>query len=189
VGDAVSPQRFYWSMLAAFTAFMAGNNTVENSRRALMRVAGTALGILVAIALASVIGDQAPGWNVAVVLVALFIGIYLNRISYLFMTFGVTIAISRLYVEIGEYTSHLLYQRLEETAIGGGIAVAVALLVLPLRSGKVLRTGLENYLRSLVRLLAAVHEQVSDLGTRLSLRDEIRDLDACYQRCTPSASP
>jgi uncharacterized membrane protein YccC len=181
LGDIASPQRFYWSMLAAFTAFMAGNSAAENSGRALLRVAGTALGIFAAIALAGVVGDQAAGWNVALVLTALFTGIYLNRISYLFMTFGVTIAISRLYAEFGEYTPHLLYQRLEETAIGGSVAIAVALLVLPLRSGKVLSTGLESYLASLTRLLAALREHLDHPGTRLPLRDEIRDLDACYQ--------
>jgi uncharacterized membrane protein YccC len=176
-------------MLAAFTAFMAGNNAAENSRRALLRVAGTALGIFAAIALAGAIGDQAAGWNVALVLIALLIGIYLNRISYLFMTFGLTIAISRLYAEFGEYTSHLLYQRLEETAIGGSVAVAVALLVLPLRSGKVLGTGLESYLASLTRLLSALHEHLDVHGTRPPLRDEIRDLDACYQAVHAIATP
>ena len=189
LGDVASPQRFYWSMLAAFTAFMAGNNAAENSGRALSRVAGTALGISVAIALAGVIGVQAAGWNVALVLIALFIGIYLNRISYLFMTLGVTIAISRLYAEFGEYTPHLLYQRLEETAIGGSVAVAVALLVLPLRSAKVLRTGLESYLASLTRLLAALREHLDDPRARLSLRDEIRDLDACYQAVHAIGTP
>jgi hypothetical protein len=189
LGDVVSPQGFYWAMIAAFTAFMGGSNAAENSWRALWRVAGTALGIFAAIALAGVIGDQAAGWNIALVLIALFLGIYLNRISYFFMTFGLTIAISRLYAELGEYTSHLLYQRLEETAIGGGVAVAVAFLVLPLRSAKVLRTGLDSYRASLTSLLAALREQMDDLGTRPSLRDEIRDLDASYQAVHAIAAP
>lgn len=105
------------------------------------------------------------------------------------MTFGVTIAVSRLYAEFGEYTSHLLYQRLEETAIGGSVAVTVALLVLPLRSGKVLTTGLERYLGSLTRLLTTLHEYLDHPGMRLPLRDEIRDLDACYQAVHAIGTP
>ena len=45
LGDLISPQRFYWAVLAAFITFMGAHNSGEQIRKALFRVGGTVVGI------------------------------------------------------------------------------------------------------------------------------------------------
>jgi Fusaric acid resistance protein-like len=59
----------------------------------------------------------------------LFLGFYLNRVSYAMMIFFITIVVGQMYSVLHEFQPGLLTLRLEETAIGGAIGVAVALLV------------------------------------------------------------
>ena len=84
-------------MLAAFLAFMATTNSGEQVRKALFRVAGTAIGIVVGDLLVHVTGGNV--WAaLPIVLVALFLGIYLIRVNYTFMVIGITVMLSLLYV-------------------------------------------------------------------------------------------
>jgi hypothetical protein len=73
--------------------------------------------------LAHLVGDRV-GLQIAVVLISLFLGLYLFRINYAFMTIGITVMVSQLYVELDEFSNSLLVLRLEETAIGAGVAIA-----------------------------------------------------------------
>ena len=54
VGEAISPQRYYWAVIAAFIAFTGASNTGETFQRSVARVAGTMAGLVGAIALAHV---------------------------------------------------------------------------------------------------------------------------------------
>ena len=45
LGDLLSGRRFYWAVIAAFVTFMGANNSGEQVRKALFRVAGTVVGI------------------------------------------------------------------------------------------------------------------------------------------------
>ena len=56
-------------------------------------------------------------WSIAVILVALFFGLYLMRINYAFMVVGITVMVSQLYVQLGEFSNSLLLVRLEETGV------------------------------------------------------------------------
>ena len=87
VGDAVSGSRLYWAVLSTFLAFMAATNSGEQVRRALFRVGGTAIGIVLGDLLVHLTGGRI--WaSLLIVLVALFFGIYLIRVNYTFMVIG-----------------------------------------------------------------------------------------------------
>jgi uncharacterized membrane protein YccC len=71
--------------------------------------------------------------SIAVILAALFFGFYLQRINYAFMVTGITVMVAQLYVQLDEFSNSLLL-RLEETALGAAVAIAVVMLVFPTSS-------------------------------------------------------
>jgi hypothetical protein len=188
LGDLVSPQRFYWAVLAAFITFMGAHNAGEQIRKALRRVAGTVIGIGVGSLLVSAVGHHTL-WSIAIVLVTLFLGLYLFRISYAFMAIAITVTVSQLYQQLGEFTNSLLLVRLEETALGAAVAIAVVTLVLPLPTRQVLRVALREYVEAVGRLVdhAAARLEGRADGIDSTLRSDARAVDAAYQAVAATA--
>jgi len=118
----------------------------------------------------------------------LFFGIYLIRINYIFMVIGVTVTMSLLYVQFGEFSWGLLVLRLAETAIGVGAVVLTVLFIVPLRPQRVLTTGLLLWFQKLRSLVDAVFDRVVD-GKPESLRPAVRELDAAYAALVATAAP
>jgi uncharacterized membrane protein YccC len=187
VGDLVSSQRLYWAVLATFLAFMATTNSGEQVRKALFRVAGTAIGIVIGDVAVHLTGGHV--WSsLLIVLVALFLGIYLIRVNYTFMAIGITVTLSQLYAQLGEFSWHLLVLRLVETAIGVGAVIVTVLLVVPLRPQRVLTTGVLLWFRSLSTLVNDGLDRM--LGDRdQSLRADVRAVDASYAALESVAMP
>ncbi len=187
VGDLVSGQRLYWAVLATFLAFMATTNSGEQVRKALFRVAGTAVGIVVGDLLVRVTGGHV--WSsLLIVLVALFFGIYLIRINYTFMVIGITVTMSQLYAQLGEFSWQLLLLRLGETAIGVGAVIVTVLVILPLRPQRVLTTGVLLWFRSLTELVDSSLNGLTG-GDVVRLRPAVRELDAAYAALEATAAP
>ena len=129
-------------------------------------------------------------WSIALILVSLFFGLYALRISYAFMAIAVTVMVSQLYVQLGEFSNSLLLLRLEETALGAAIAIVVATLVLPLRTRYVVRIALREYLQTLGTLLDHATSRLAGTSGRTStLRADARALDAAYQTLLATAQP
>ena len=190
LGDVVSGRRFYWAVIAAFITFMGANNSGEQVRKALYRVAGTAVGIVLGSLLVHAVG-QHIFWSLAVILAALFFGFYLMRVNYAFMVIGVTVMVSQLYVQLGEFSNSVLVLRLEETALGAAVASAVVLLVIPLRTRRVLRLAFAEHVRA-VRQIAEhatgrLLGQDGDSGS--TLRADARAVDAAYHALLATAQP
>ena len=187
VGDLVSSQRLYWAVLATFLAFMATTNSGEQVRKALFRVAGTAIGIVIGDVAVHLTGGHI--WSsLLIVLVALFFGIYLIRVNYTFMAIGITVTLSQLYAQLGEFSWNLLVLRLVETAIGVGAVIVTVLLVVPLRPQRVLTTGVLLWFRSLSTLVNGGLDRM--LGGRdESLRADVRAVDASYAALESVAMP
>jgi hypothetical protein len=93
-----------------------------------------------------------------------------------------------------------LLLRLEETALGAAVAMAVVTLVLPLRTRRVLQIALRDLVRAVGRLPghAGDHLLGEDHDTGTTLRSDARAVDAAYQalvataqlvRRTPSGRP
>lgn len=186
LGGLLSDRRLYWALLATFLAFLATSNSGEQVRKALFRVGGTVVGIVLGAVIVHLIGGNLPA-SVVIIAVALFFGIYLIRVNYTFMVIGITITMSLLYVQLGEYSWSLLVLRLEETAIGVGAVVVTVLLVVPLRPQRVLTAGVLLWFRALT---AVVDDALSTLagGTRVT-RLGVRNLDAAYQSLVVTARP
>ena len=189
VGDLLSGPRLYWAVLATFLAFMATTNSGEQARKALFRVAGTAVGIVVGDLLVRVTGGHV--WSsLLIVLVALFFGIYLIRVNYTFMVIGITVTMSQLYAQLGEFSWHLLVLRLGETAIGVGAVVVTVLVIVPLRPQRVLTAGVLIWFRALSSLVrSALDRLVEAPPDPLPLRPLVRDLDAAYAALEATAVP
>ena len=190
VGDLLSGPRLYWAVLSTFLAFLATTNSGEQVRKALFRVAGTAVGIVVGDLLVRVTGGQV--WlSLGIVLVALFFGIYLIRVNYTFMVIAVTVTMSQLYKQLGEFSWHLLVLRLGETAIGVGAVVVTVLFIVPLRPQRVLVAGVLLWFRALTALVdESLDRLICGPGASTgSLRPAVRSLDAAYAGLEATATP
>ncbi|HEY1671392.1 MAG TPA: FUSC family protein [Streptosporangiaceae bacterium] len=191
-GDALSGRRFYWAVIAAFITFMGANTAGEQLRKSGFRIVGTIVGVIAGSVLAHLAGDRV--WlQILIVLVSLFCGLYLFRVNYTFMTIGITVMVSQLYVELGEFSNSLLLLRLEETAIGAGVAMATVLLVLPLHIGRVARVAARQQLTELADLIDRCLDRLADpasaCGSDLELRAAARRVDTAYQALVATVYP
>jgi len=191
-GDAMSGRRFYWAVIAAFITFMGANTASEQLRKGFLRVAGTLVGVVAGSLLAHAVGDRV--WlQIIVVLVSLFLGLYLFRINYAFMTIGITVLVSQLYVELDEFSNNLLLLRLGETAVGAGIAMLTVLLVLPLHIGRVAQVAARQQLEALADLVDRCLDRLADpasaAGSDLELRAAARRADVAHQALAATVWP
>ncbi|MEV4420318.1 FUSC family protein [Patulibacter sp. NPDC049589] len=159
VGSILSERRFYWAVIAVFIAFMGANTSGEQITKGINRVMGTVLGILVGSVLAHLVGHS--GWAVVVIVVALGFGIYVMKVSYALWVVGITVAVSQLYEQLGEYSNHLLVLRLEETAIGAVIAAVAALVIFPVNTRRAATFAARGHLDALADLLDGLGERAS----------------------------
>jgi uncharacterized membrane protein YgaE (UPF0421/DUF939 family) len=186
IGDAVSGQRLYFAVLATWLSFLMATNSGEQARRALFRTGGTAIGIVVGDVLVHITGGHVRS-SLAIVLVAMFFGVYLIRLNYMFLVVAITVTISQLYVQIDIFSWQLLLLRLAETAIGSAAVVVTVLVILPLRPQRVLTTGMLLWVTALRRLLEAVLGRLD--GEQEPLRPLIRAADATYAGLVATAAP
>jgi uncharacterized membrane protein YgaE (UPF0421/DUF939 family) len=188
LGDVISGRRFYWAVIAAFVSFIGVSNNLEQVRRAALRVVGTAIGIVVGSLLAQLDGHNDAAC-IVVVLIAMFFGVYLIRVSYAFMVIGVTVMVSQLYEQLGEFSHSLLLLRLEETIVGAVIAALTVLVVLPLRTQRVLVVALTNQLRSTRRFLDEAVRELAAPSSDPALALLARGVDSDYQMLLATARP
>jgi|HubBroStandDraft_2_1064218.scaffolds.fasta_scaffold13503_3 uncharacterized membrane protein YccC len=183
LGDVLSGRRFYWAVIGAFVVFQGTSNTEEQVSKAFSRIAGTIVGIVAGSALVNLIGMHAA-WTIVVILVSVLLGLYLQRADYAFLVIGITVMVSQLYEESGDFSSSLLVLRLEETAIGAAVAAAVVLVVLPLRASRVARVALLSYLTALASLLKDAHGALGGAQNAALLQGDTRALNAAYRALT-----
>ena len=160
IGSAVNEQHFYWAVIAVFITFMGANTAGEQIIKAANRVLGTCVGIVLGSLLAHAIGPST--WSIAVILPAVAFGVYFLRVSYSLMVIGITVMVSMLYVDLGEFSNGLLLDRLELTAIGAAVAMLAALLVFPVRTRRVVRQAVLQYLDALLAFIEGLTETVRE---------------------------
>jgi uncharacterized membrane protein YccC len=186
LGNLLSGPRFYWAVIGAFVVFQGTSNSEEQIGKALSRIAGTLVGIVVGSRLVDLIGPHAAGWMIVVILVSVLLGLYLQRADYAFLVIGVTVMVSQLYIEIGDFSDALLVQRLEETAIGAAVAATVVLVVLPLHASRVARVALRDYLAAMASLLRHAYGALGGAGDAASLQGDTQVLTTAYQSLEPT---
>jgi uncharacterized membrane protein YgaE (UPF0421/DUF939 family) len=191
LGDLINPSRYYWAVIAVFITFMGVNNSGEQTRKALFRVGGTVIGIGIGSLVVDAVGHHTDG-SIAVIMVSLFFGFYLMRVNYTFMVIAITVMVSQLYQELGEFSNTLLLFRLAETAVGAAVAIVVVTFVVPLRTRRVLRVAFRDHVRAIGALVDRASEVLMTVGPIRGedrLRGDARAVDASYQALVATAQP
>ena len=154
LGRELSEARYYWAVIATFVTFTGTSTRSETSLKAFNRVAGTLVGLGAGIVLA----ELTAGHTLLVLLVivlAMSCGFYVVNVSYAGMIVFVTIMVSQLYSVLHEFTPGLLVLRLEETALGAAIGVAVGLVVLPTSTRETLQAAERAFFDAVAAVLEA----------------------------------
>ena len=159
VGEVISPQRYYWAVITAFIAFTGASNTGETLRRSVARVAGTMAGLVGAIGLAHLTTGHPPA-ALAVLFASIFLAFYVQQLSYAAMIFFITLLLGQMYTLLNTFTDAVLVLRLEETAAGAVIGVAVSVLVLPTGTRATARAARSGFLHRLADLLDGCAEHL-----------------------------
>jgi uncharacterized membrane protein YgaE (UPF0421/DUF939 family) len=153
VGELVSPSRWYWAVIAAFVIFAGTNTWHETLSKGWARLIGTLLGVPAGVLVAAVVSGNRTV-SLVLIFVCLFCSFYFMKVAYSLMTFWITTMLALLYGLRGQFSYGLLLLRIEETAIGAVIGVAVAILVLPTNA----RTSMRNDARVFLATLSGVIE-------------------------------
>jgi uncharacterized membrane protein YccC len=159
-GRELSETRYYWAVIAAFIVFTGTATRTETAIKGFHRVVGTMVGLFASIWFAQLTAGRTT-WVLVVIVAAMFFGFYLFRLSYAYMIFFLTIMLGQLYSVLHEFSAGLLVLRLEETAIGAGVGLLVAIVVTPLSTRDTVRAARNNLLTALADLLTAVGERVT----------------------------
>jgi uncharacterized membrane protein YccC len=188
IGEAVSPSRWYWAVIAAFVIFAGTNTWNETVTKGWARLIGTALGVPAGMLVATVVSGNRTA-SMMLIFVCVFCSLYFLKVAYSAMTFWITTMLALLYGLLGQFSYRLLLLRIEETAIGAVIGATVAIVVLPTNA----RTSMRNDARAFLTTLANVIEtSVASLFGReasASPTDKARQLDRDLQQFRTTAKP
>lgn len=188
IGEAVSPDRWYWAVIAAFVIFAGTNSWGDTLNKGWQRMLGTALGVPAGVVIATLISGNKTA-SLVTIFVCLFFAFYFMKVTYGLMTFWITTMLALLYGLLGQFTFEVLLLRIEETAIGAVVGVASAVLVLPIHT----RTTIRNDARAFFRTLSAVIDAsvATLLGERATANptETARQLDKDLQQFATTAKP
>ncbi len=187
-GEAVSDTRYYWAVLACFLTLTGTFTSGEIVVKGASRVAGTVAGLVVATLAVDVTGEHDAA-IIAVMAVCVFLGLYFFRVSYVVMAFAITTIMGELYNVLREFSDSLLLLRVAETAIGAAIAIAVGLLVLPLRTADARAAAVRAFVADLRVLLLDVRDRAAHPGATSDLFLDSRHLDARLHQLALVARP
>ncbi len=148
VGYACFAERWAWIVLTAFIVVSGNRGRLDVAYKSMLRVLGAAAGTLVALLLSFHAGSH-DGTTVALILGAVFLGVWLRPLGYAWWALFVTIALALLQGFSGASPPAILWPRLEEIVIGAFIGVAATWFVLPVRSTAVLRRRIADALATL----------------------------------------
>ncbi|KRE88665.1 hypothetical protein ASG87_08785 [Frateuria sp. Soil773] len=148
VGHACFGPHWPWVVLTAFIVHSGNRGRWEVAYKSLQRLGGAAIGTLAAAVLAPLAGTHGSG-SAASILVAVFLGTWLRPLNYAWWALFVTVALALLQDYAGLPATAEMGLRLAAILAGAAIGVAVAWLVLPVRSTDVLRRRLADALAAL----------------------------------------
>ena len=148
VGFVFFPQRWAWIVLTAYIVTTGNRGRLDVAYKSVLRVLGAGAGTTLALVLTLHLGSH-DGATVAMILAAVFVGIWLRPLGYAWWALCVTLALALLQGFEGVSAQALLALRLEEIVIGAVVAVAAAWCVYPLASRDVLRRRMANTLAAL----------------------------------------
>jgi uncharacterized membrane protein YccC len=177
---AFDPQRYYWGVIGVVIIGAGVATSHEQGRKLVKRGVGTVLGAVIGIALHHLIGSaQADPWGtLAVIVVAMSMGAYFITVNYAAFVTCLVVTLVQLYALTAPGgLDILLAYRLGENILGAAVGLLVALLVLPVPTGAVIRAGLHGYLQALRSFAADLGTHLVDPDTGVRLRGDSRALD------------
>lgn len=148
IGYVFFAERWAWIVLTAFLVTSGNRGRLDVAYKSVLRVGGAAAGTLLAMALGARVGAHDAA-TVALILGAVFIGVWLRPIGYAWWALCVTVALALLQGFSGAPALAILWPRLAEIVIGAVIGVASAWWLLPVRSSDVLRRRIADALAAL----------------------------------------
>lgn len=187
-GDLVSPARWYWAVIAAFVVFAGTNTWGDTLTKGWQRLLGTVLGVPCGILVATLVaGDRTA--SLVMIFACLFCAFYFMQLTQSLMAFWITTMLALLYGLLGQFSFDVLLVRIEETAIGAVIGVAVAILVLPTNIGTVLRDDTRDFLAELSALIGSSIATMFDHDSTAGPTEQARQLDRKLQQVRATAKP
>nr|WP_233627530.1 FUSC family protein [Saccharopolyspora sp. HNM0986] len=187
-GQLISPNRWYWAVITAFVVFISARSRGELLVRAWQRTAGTLLGVIAGVLLASrITGDTTA--ELIMILCCVFLAFYLAGVSYAGLTFFITTMLGALYGILGTFNTSTLGLRLAETAVGAVAGVLAAVFVLPTRTRRLVRQNVDKFLLALRDFLRSAGTDVSSGNAGGVLREDVREVDDALHQALSSARP
>ncbi len=187
-GELVSPSRWYWAVIAAFVIFAGTNSWGETLTKGWQRLLGTMLGVPSGVLVATLFAGNKTA-SLAAIFVCLFCSFYFVTVTYSLMTFWITTMLALLYGLLGQFSFGVLMLRIEETAIGAVIGVAVAILVLPTNTRTAIRNDTRAFLTALSTLIEVSTATMFCGDETVSPTEQARQLDRALQQFRVSAKP
>ncbi|MFE7181875.1 FUSC family protein [Streptomyces erythrochromogenes] len=159
-GQLISADHWYWAVLACWMVFFNTSSTGEIALKGSRRVAGTLVGALVGLFVASALAGH-PWPAFVLTLICVFGMAYTAALSYTAATFFITLMIALLSDLLGSYTDGLLLVRIAETAFGVLCGVVAAVVVLPRATGQRTDALLADALRALADAVTATARRLA----------------------------
>ena len=148
LGEHVSPQRWYWAVLATFVVYSGTTSAGETLARAWGAFLGTVVGVVAGTCVGMLVRHDVIGES-ALLFVSLLFAAYFLRIGLGVAWFFVTLCLVMIYELLGRFTEAVLVTRLFEVAVGvvcGGLA---AFVIVPTSTRAVFRADARAALQAL----------------------------------------
>ncbi len=178
-GRLISSDRWFWAVLTAFLVFMNTRSAGAVAVRGMSRAIGTLAGIVLGIALASLVKGNLY-LTLPLTAIAVFGSFYLARISYAGMNVCINVAIALIYGLVGIFTPELLVLRLEETAIGAAAGIFCALAIMPVKTLRTAEQAVNRLLVALRSLIGTIIEVGEDQPQKTSVTAAAGAVDAAF---------
>jgi len=190
-GHLLSPDHWYWALVATWVVFINTESTGEVLLQSVRRLAGTVLGAVFGYGVAALAEPYGP-LLLVLLLVCMFGIFYTPSEAYWAVTFFITGGLSMLLALLGVFSTDMLVLRVQETALGVACGVLATVVVLPTTVRRASDEGLVRFLLVLRRLLYVTTWSLSTDTTK-SLIHAARDLDQALESfrkaCLPLTHP
>ena len=187
-GRWLSPVRYYWAVIAAFIMSAGTATRMETVLKGVNRVVGTLAGLVAAVVVAGWTAGH-TGLIVTTIVLAVFMGIYWQRVSYVYFVFFLTIMLGELYSVLHEFSPQFMILRLEETMVGALAGLVVALVILPLSTRDTVQAARQAFLDDLQTFLVRASQVAGESQVGVELDPLVRALEDRYRRLVTVADP
>lgn len=187
-GEILSPNRWYWAVLAAFVVFTGTTTRGEILTRGSRRVIGTVAGVFAGVLLAAVVGHR-PDVQMTLIVVCVFWAYYLRTVANATKVFFTTVLMAMMYGLLDKFSVEVLEIRVKETVAGAVIGIASAYFILPVRTRKTLIEDVDTYLEMLEGLIGDCVDSMVKGQNAKDLVAGARDLDIALKSAVQAGKP